>query len=152
MTILHPLEDSASHMHEILRGLTFRAWCYHNLTQFLLQRATFNRKCSTSDEESGGSATCWLATIWRRSRFAFPSSTGEHGPLELVSDETVAYELKAMATCTADLHNCCAALREWPLLRKRPGPTKNLDPPENTSKTVHPLRTITIRLAKDAKD
>ena len=27
----------------------------------------------------------------------------EHGPLELVSDETVAYELKAMAACVVDV-------------------------------------------------
>ena len=38
------------------------------------------------------------------------------------------------------------------LLRKWPGPTKNLDPPRRHIPGVHPLRTITIRITKDAKE
>ena len=39
-------------------GLTFRAWCFPNLTN--CNWTTCNRDCSTSDAESGGGATCWL--------------------------------------------------------------------------------------------
>ena len=66
------------------------------------------------------------------------------------ADCSGACELKALCplpTLSRRLHNCRrTALRRLPLLRKRPWPSKNMD-------TVHSsLRTITIRLARNATD
>ena len=123
--IPHPMRRRASRTLQQTAGTVPTALPLGCCNFRLLQMALDSGVSSSPNICRAASNFKTLCLPWRRLRLAID----EHKPLELVSDEIGEFELKAMLTLSHCFRNCRTALRRRPLLRRKPGPTKNLDPP-----------------------